>query len=137
MEYKITNKGTTVLIEGRKNESADYIAYAVINEDSRLIFYGDFSEEKCEEIVSFLSSQGIYIDDVYAYKLTNWNEEKQVGKLSVFSNVFVSNIVTLNRLTNWKNYIIIYATQNMVLLFLLLSCFSLIFLQSKCRTKNI
>lgn len=67
MQYRISEEDGKILIKDLKSDDT----YAQINEDARLIFYGDFPEQKCDEIKAFLESQCIHLDENgYAYRLT-------------------------------------------------------------------
>lgn len=72
MQWRINKTGLGMRIEGRKDENSNYGEYAGIDKRSQLVFYGDLPAEMCDEIESFLETQGIYVDEnAYAYGLTN------------------------------------------------------------------
>ena len=73
MQYKLKEDGDIIVgVEARENELCNYALYAGFTEDSRLIFYGNLPDEICNEIIDFLQTQCIHIDDDgIAYQLAN------------------------------------------------------------------
>lgn len=70
MQYRMNYETNKIQVEGRKDESSDYGAYAYFDEKSRLIFYGDLPDELCKEIYDFLASECIILENGVAYRLT-------------------------------------------------------------------
>ena len=63
MKYRLNNQKESICVECRKDEKSNWWTCAWFDEESRLIFEGDLSDEMCEEIYSFLESQCIHIDE--------------------------------------------------------------------------
>lgn len=58
-------------IEGFNSNNTQYVRLAYIDKNSMLIYEGDLPSDLCKRIEQFLNTQGIYIDNCYAYVLTN------------------------------------------------------------------
>lgn len=58
-------------IEGLYSGSFEYVRLAYIDKDSMLLYDGDLPSDLCRRIEEFLNEEGIYIDNGYAYVLTN------------------------------------------------------------------
>lgn len=58
-------------IEGVNSSTSKYVRLAYINKNSMLVYEGDLPSNICKRIEEFLSTEGIYIDNCYAYVLTN------------------------------------------------------------------
>ena len=71
MQYWMNYETDNIQVEGRKDESSDYGAYAYFDEKSRLIFYWDLPDEICKEIYDFLASECIILENGVAYQLVD------------------------------------------------------------------
>lgn len=72
MQFRIKQSEKNLKVECKKEEGDQYYICAVIDEDSRLVFYGDFSNQMCNEIENFLENECIHIDENgIAYQLIN------------------------------------------------------------------
>lgn len=72
VQYRLKKTEEKIIVEVRKNEDCHYESFAGFDENSRIIFYGDFSNEICEEIIDFLHTQCIHVDENgIAYQLVD------------------------------------------------------------------
>jgi hypothetical protein len=63
MQYRLVERDEQLIVEGRIDEKSCYIMYAWLNEYSRLIYNGEYSDDRRKEIKNFLKTQCIHIDE--------------------------------------------------------------------------
>lgn len=72
MEYRLKEKEGKIEVEGRTSENTNFGLYAGFDEESRLIFYGDLPDKMCDEIIEFLHTKCIHVDEKgFGCKLVN------------------------------------------------------------------
>ena len=71
-QYRINQVNDEYVVECRKDDQSEWYECARIDEKATIIFDGELPGKMCDEVYTFLETQGIYIDeDGIAWALTN------------------------------------------------------------------